>query len=64
MTESETPADDRTAESADLVTDPPANDPADLSGSAGEATADQMHDEVDEIAEDADPDGPGHGATT
>ena len=64
MTEAGTPADDRTAESADLVTDPPSGDPADLSGSAGEATADQMHDEVDDIAEEADPDGPGHGPAT
>ena len=61
MTDTGTPADDRTAESADMVIDPPDNDPADLTESAAQETTDQMHGEVDAIAEKADPNAPGHG---
>ena len=55
------PADDRTAESAAMIDTPVEGDPADLAGVAASGTADRMHDEVDQIAQDADPDGPGHG---
>ncbi len=54
-------ADDRMTESADMVTEAPDNDPADLSGTAADETAEQMHGEVDEIAAGADEDGLGHG---
>lgn len=63
MTDTGTPADDRTAESADMITDAPESDPADLSETAADETVDQMHGEVDTIAEEAAPDAPGHGAT-
>jgi hypothetical protein len=58
------PDPDRTADSADMVTEPPAADPADLAGVAATGTAEQMHDEVDGIAESADAVAPGHGPDT
>jgi hypothetical protein len=36
-------------------------DPADPVGDAASSAVDDMHGEVDEIAEEADPDGVGHG---
>ena len=38
-------------------------DPADPAGDAASSAADDMHGEVDGIAEGADPDGVGHGPT-
>lgn len=66
MSTSEIPNDDRLAESADMVEEPTEGDPADLTQTAAGETADRMHDEVDEIAEQGDPDGTaaGHGPTS
>jgi hypothetical protein len=51
-------------EARDLFADGlPDIDPADPVGDAASDAADSMHDEVDGIAEDADPDGVGHGPT-
>ena len=50
MPDTDTPADDRTDESADMVADASEADPADLTGAASEETASKMHDETDEIA--------------
>jgi hypothetical protein len=58
MVDSQTPADDRTDESADMVEESPGG-AADLTGAAADATAEKMHGESDEIAEDAGL--PGHG---
>ncbi|WP_375491270.1 hypothetical protein [uncultured Jatrophihabitans sp.] len=47
----------------DMFQPMPDVDPNDASGEQAAAAADQHHSEVDGIAEDADPDGLGHGAT-
>ena len=61
MTETPPPGPSRTADSAELVSDLSDDDPADLAGAASSDAADGMHAQVDEIAENADPDAPGHG---
>lgn len=61
MTDSNTADSDRTTESADMIESPLEGDPADLAGTAADGTADKMHDEVDQIAEDADTTSAGHG---
>ncbi len=52
--QSETPDLDRATESADMIESPAEGDPADLAGTAASDTAGKMHDEVDEIADEAD----------
>jgi len=61
VTDSNTADSDRTTESADMIESPLEGDPADLAGTAADGTADKMHDEVDQIAEDADTTSAGHG---
>ncbi|MEJ7702492.1 MAG: hypothetical protein WKF47_01885 [Geodermatophilaceae bacterium] len=64
MTDSDTADPGRMNESADMVEIPAEGDPADLTQTAAEGTADKMHDEVDQIAEDADATSAGHGPVT
>jgi len=66
MTTSDTPDEDRLAESTDMLEEPSDSDPADLTQSAAGGTADKMHGEVDEIADSGDPGGTaaGHGPST
>ena len=50
-----------TADARDLFEPLPDVDPGDTSGREASEAAEHSHDEVDQLAEDADPDGPGHG---
>lgn len=59
MSNESEPGDGRLAESADMIVDPDPDDPADLAGAAAEETVDHLHDEVDQLAADADPTGTG-----
>ncbi len=47
----------------DALTEPGDADAADLTGASSDEFASAMHEETDEIAEQADPEGPGHGPT-
>jgi hypothetical protein len=47
----------------DLYEQLPDVDPGDVAGEDAADAADTMHDEVDSIAQDADPDGLGHGSS-
>jgi hypothetical protein len=47
----------------DLFEELPDVDAGDAAGGDASSAAEQSHDEVDQLAEAADPDGPGHGPT-